>query len=258
MAWRRARSRMVVLRARPRSIRLSFEADIRAALPTAASVRSRSTLAALSSAPRSTRMRRARSVPRSTGRWRVDIVDHPKGLCTAAYRGRRLGRCSDRSLARRVRERPLIRRRFGVRATAPDAMARQFALVRGFRDRERTGVDRGGHRGRGRGRHRPCRGGRSTGLAGHDRGVRRLERGVRGPHVRARGRRPPPRRDPRARAVPLGRPGRSATLDRDRRSAAVHPVPCPRLARGPSGSRAGADLPRIELLLWIGFCNFTW
>jgi hypothetical protein len=39
-----------------------------------------------------------------------------------------------------VRERPLIRRRFGVRATAPDAMARQFALVRAFRDRERRRV----------------------------------------------------------------------------------------------------------------------
>ena len=39
-----------------------------------------------------------------------------------------------------MRERPLIRRRFGVRATAPDAMARQFALVRAFRDRERRRV----------------------------------------------------------------------------------------------------------------------
>lgn len=39
-----------------------------------------------------------------------------------------------------MRDRPLIRRRFGVRATAPDAMARQFALVRGFRDRERRRV----------------------------------------------------------------------------------------------------------------------
>lgn len=39
-----------------------------------------------------------------------------------------------------MRERPLVRRRFGVRATAPDAMARQFALVRGFRDLERTRV----------------------------------------------------------------------------------------------------------------------
>lgn len=39
-----------------------------------------------------------------------------------------------------MRERPLIRRRFGVRATAPDAMARQFALVRAFRERERRRV----------------------------------------------------------------------------------------------------------------------
>lgn len=39
-----------------------------------------------------------------------------------------------------MRERPLIRRRFGVRATAPDAMARQFALMRAFRDRERRRV----------------------------------------------------------------------------------------------------------------------
>ena len=39
-----------------------------------------------------------------------------------------------------MRDRPLIRRRFGVRATAPDAMARQFALLRGFRELERRRV----------------------------------------------------------------------------------------------------------------------
>ena len=144
------------------------------------------------------------------------------------------GRCSDRTGARRVRERPLIRRRFGVRATAPDAMARQFALVRAFRDRERRRVSIAAVIGvavvaviaRVVAVARPGWPGTIAAFAGSSVAFA-------GPHVRARGRRPPPRRDPRARAVPLGRSGRRAALDgRHRRSTAIHAVPRPGLARG--------------------------